>query len=153
MLLLLALQLAAQQPPSPEAMSLGRKLVEQSGVLEALDSLQAEELAELKAEPEASALTNQQREALNAIGERISAQTRERVLLGVATTYAKNLSIEDLKALVAAGNRPEAIRFRALRPRALMMAALMVGPVSFKRQTAAEYCNETKLMCNRTATD
>jgi hypothetical protein len=149
MLILLAIQVMTTQLPSPEAMSLGRALVEQSSIEDAVKATQDDELAALRSDPQVKAMTDQQQHALMETGNKIAARTRALILDGVTVSYARNLSIEDLRALVAAGNRPEAARLKALRPRVLLMIGLLSGFTSLKTQTAAQYCSEVKLLCGR----
>ncbi|WP_374942457.1 hypothetical protein [Sphingomonas sp.] len=149
LLIILAFQALTPALPSAEALALGRKLAEQSIIIATLPIQADDELAELAAEPEAKMLTADQRNALIATGRRIAVRTREQALEGMAMTYAKGLPMSDLRTLVAAAERPETIRMRALEPRATAMASLFLGIVPLKVQAAAEYCAQTRLMCTR----
>lgn len=155
-MILLALLLQAASPalpppltatPSPEAVALGRRLADAGTLATLLPIVIENNLAELAAEP--GNASPAQRAAIVATGRRMAAARREQLLDGTARAYARYLSIEDLRTLVAAADAPAARRKRAADLPVIVTALQAIQGVDLQADVAAAVCAERKLLCDR----
>ncbi|GBH32968.1 hypothetical protein [Sphingobium xenophagum] len=134
-------------PPSGEAETLGRRLAASSALASMIPMLVEKDLAELAAE--APDLSDSEKQALLTIGRAQAAQAVDKLLATMGHAYAERLSIPDMRALIAANDRPETKRFRAAQPAVKMEAMRTMGEVDLKKSTAAAFCKQTKKLCDR----
>ncbi|MEP7006871.1 MAG: YdeI/OmpD-associated family protein [Sphingomonas bacterium] len=72
-----------------------------------------------------------------------------RLIAALGDTYAKRLSVADLRILVAQNENPATIRWRAAEPAAIEETMKALGPIDFKGDTAADFCRATGKLCHR----
>jgi len=133
--------------PAPEAVALGRQLAESEMLASLLPLIQAKETDEIvAAHPDLSA-ADQAR--LRATAARIYAAGRERLLGASGRVYAEQLSVEELRVLVAFHTSPAAQRHRAVTPAAIMASMAAIEGSDFKRDVRAAFCAETRLLCDQ----
>ena len=146
MLILLALA-AASVPPGAEAEALGVRLARTSGIVTIAPIMMQKDLTELaKEDPSLSA---GQQERLRQIGSAEGKAGIERVVAALGASYAKRLSLKDLRTLVKQNEGAEAVRRRAAEPSVIMEAMAAVGSMDFKKTTAARMCKENGKFCAR----
>ena len=113
MLFLLALA-AVSAAPNREAEALGIRLARTSGIATIAPMMVQKDLAELANED--PSLSSVQRERLRQIGNAEGRAGIELVVAALGASYAKRLSLRDLRALVKQNESPEAGRRRAAEP-------------------------------------
>ena len=147
--LILALLLQAASPvgPSPEAVVLGRRLAE-SGPLAAIAPLLIARDASELADEDPTLTASERQQLLDLAGAKGKAGLA-RLIAALADTYAKRLSIADLRILVAQNENPATVRWRAAEPAAFEEAMKALGPIDFKGETAADFCRATGKLCHR----
>lgn len=141
------MQAAPVNSPPSEAQTLGRRLAA-SGPLSAILPLVIEkDLGDLSREDKF--LTAAERERLLAIGRSISSAARNRLTTALGNSYAKQLSLSDLRILVAQNESAVTRRWHAAEPRAIVDAMRSMGELDLKKSTAAAFCKETGKLCHR----
>jgi restriction endonuclease Mrr len=145
MLIVLAAALLA--PASAEAENLGRRLAA-AGTLETMiPLLTAKEAGEIAAAHKE--LSDDERRLLLETGREVSGKMRTRLVAALGHEYAASLSIEDLRALVAAAETPAARRYREAVPGVTMRAIGGLGKVDFAAELSAAFCAKTGKLCAR----
>lgn len=147
MLLPFVVLLLAQATPAPaaEAETLGRQLAGTgvlATVLPMMSTQQTEEL--VAAHPE---LSDADKATLRAIAADTARTGTEKLLTAEGHAYAAALSVEDLRALVAAAASPAAQHLHAAQPRVIAATMQMAGGFDFKRDTLAAFCAKTRKAC------
>src|SRR5688500_16229027 len=133
--------------PSPEALALSRQLAETGTLAAVLPLMQAKETEELVANhPE---LSPAERDRLRIVATATFQQGRERILEATARAYAERLGVEDLRALVSFQKSEAATRYRQLMPEAIAAAMRQLGPMDYKGDVRAAFCEETGKLCER----
>ena len=142
--MILALLLAAS---TPEAQDLGERLA-RTGTLASLAPLLFEkETEELIAEqPD---LTVDEQAELREISRNTGQRLLERVTSVEGSAYAEQLSVEDLRALVAFAESDVARRQRAATPAVIIQTMTALGEIDFKAEVAEAMCNASGKMCER----
>ena len=140
----MALMMAVAEP-TPEALALGREAA-QSGILATLlPILEADTTEKLVAEyPE---LSGSDRQKLREVAHRTYQAGRERLLEADGRAYAEQLSVEDLKAIVAFSRTDAAKHYRDAMPRIAASTMSAAGTMDFKKDVVAAYCKETGKLC------
>ena len=147
LLLALLLQAAPPAAPAPEAVALGRRLAASGPLAAIAPMLIARDSSELAGEdPALSAAERQQ--LLDLAGAKGKA-AMARLIAALGDAYAKRLSIDDLRLLVAQNENPATLRWRAVEPAVIAETMKMVGSIDFKGETAAEFCRATGKLCHR----
>lgn len=140
---LMLLQAAAA--PSPEAVVLGRRLAETGPLASLLPLIAAKETDEMVASN--PKLTAAEQAELRRIAAETLAAGSAKVHTAQGEAYARALSIEDLRALVAFNTSAVAVRYRTAQPAAIMAVVSMPGGLDFKRDTMAAFCTRTGKGC------
>ena len=146
MLILMALA-AMTMSPGREAEALGIRLARTSGIATIAPMMVQKDLAELSKED--PSLSSAQRERLRQIGSAEGQAGIELVVAALGASYAKHLSLRDLRALVRQNESAEAVRRRAAEPSVIMEAMTNVGSMDFKKISAARMCKESGKLCAR----
>jgi hypothetical protein len=146
MLLLMFLQIAANAAPS-EAQQLGVRLARTSGLAAVAPALIEKDLADLASED--ASLTPAERERLLTIGRTEARNGLDKIVQAIGSGYARRLSIEDLRFLVAHGESPAAARWRAAEPMVIAEAMGALGEMDLKKNAAAAFCRDAGKLCNR----
>jgi hypothetical protein len=145
-LLLILAQAAASSIP-PEAHDLGLRLARTSGLAAIAPALIEKDLAELaKEEP---ALTPAERQQLMTLGRAEARAGLEKIMQAIGSGYARHLSVEDLRILVAHGESPAADRWRKVEPVVVAGAVGALESMDLKKNVAAEFCREARKLCSR----
>jgi hypothetical protein len=143
--ILLALLQTSQ--PTAEVIELGMRLARSSGLAAIAPALIEKDMAELAAED--PSLTAAERERLVQIGREQGREGLDGIVRAIGAGYARHLSAEDLKVLVAHAESPAAVRWRAAEPRVIAEAAGAIGSFDLKKRTAAAFCAATGKLCKR----
>ena len=143
----LLLQTASPVAPSPEAVALGRRLAE-SGPLAAIAPLLIARDASDLADEDPTLTASERQQLLDLAGAKGKAGMA-RLIAALADTYAKRLSVADLRILVAQNENPATVRWRAAEPTAFEETMKALGPIDFKGETAADFCRATGKLCHR----
>jgi hypothetical protein len=146
MLFLMAL-VAVSAAPGREAEALGVRLARTSGIATIAPMMVQKDLTELAKED--PSLSSAQRERLRQIGSAEGQAGIELVVAALGASYAKHLSLRDLRALVKQNESAEAVRRRVAEPSVIMEAMTNVGSMDFKKITAARMCKENGKVCAR----
>jgi hypothetical protein len=143
-MILMALMIAMTEP-SPEALALGLEMSETGMLATLLPILEADATEKLVAEyPE---LSDADKAKLRDTAHRTAAQGRTKMLEADGRAYAEQLSIEDLRALVAFARTDAAKHYRDAMPKIAASTMASVGPMDFKSDVIAAYCKETGKLC------
>lgn len=145
--LLLMLLQASAPAASSEADQLGVRLARTSGLAAIAPALIEKDLAELTRED--ASLGTEEKERLLGIGRAEAQIGLERVMQAIGSRYARRLSLEDLRVLVAHGESPAAARWRAAEPFVVTEAMSSLGEMDLKRKVAAEFCRTSGKLCSR----
>lgn len=144
----LALALLAQTaapPPSAEAIALGREIAE-SGMLAGLLPIVARrDIDELIADN--PSLTAAEQTRLRAIGDRLFAEGRDRLMASNGRAYAERLTLEQMRAIAAFNRSPAAAALREATPGALVATMQAIGDVDLKQDIRTAFCRETGRLC------
>lgn len=145
MSLILALALFAAADPTPEALTLGRRLAETGTLAALLPVIAAKETEELVGEhPEWS---EADKAALRAVAAEQAAAGAERLMVATGKAYAEKLSVEDMRVLVAFNESAEAKRWQAATPGVIVAAMMSVRQLDFKGDTRKAFCAKTGKGC------
>jgi hypothetical protein len=146
MVILLFLGVAAAQPSS-EALRLGRELADHGTLAALLPLLKAKEIAELVADHKQLSPADQAQ--LRETAEKVFNKGRDRILSATGQAYAKQLSVGDLRKLVAFYRTPAAARFQAALPKVIGDTAVNMGTMDFKSDVITAYCKDTGKLCGK----
>lgn len=140
---LLLLVQAAAVPA--EAEELGLRLARTGTLVTLAPVLAQKDLAELIGEhPELSEGDKQQ---LRATGQKIAAADAERIARAMGHSYARRLSVAELRELVAASESAAGRHARAVLPQVLAETMQGLGAIDFKGETSAAFCHDTGKLC------
>ena len=146
-MVMIAWLLAAAAQPSAEALRLGRQLAETRTLATILPLVQQKETEELvAAHPELSAAG---KDLLRSTAQAVYRQGRDRLMQAEAVSYARTLSISDLRSAVAFQNSPSGKRYRAAIPQVIADTMRQLGRMDFKGDVLAAYCKETGKLCGK----
>ena len=146
-MVMIAWLLAAAAQPSAEALRLGRQLAETGTLATVLPLVQHKETEELvAAHPELSAAG---KDLLRSTAQAVYRQGRDRLMQAEAESYARTLSISDLRSAVAFQNSPSGKRYRAAIPQVIADTMRQLGRMDFKGDVLAAYCKETGKLCGK----
>jgi hypothetical protein len=136
---------AAAAQPSPEALKLGRQIAE-AGILATVLPLeqQKETDALVAAHPE---LTSNEKARLRVTAKRVFERGRERLMQAEGREYAEQLSVKDLRVVVAFQQGGAGKRYRASMPAVIMGTMKVMGTMDFKADVLRAYCAETGKLC------
>jgi hypothetical protein len=139
MLLLLAAE------PSPEALKLGREVAETGTLASLLPVLSAQAVDELGRDH--SDLSPADQKALRESAERTARAGNERILNETAQSYAKRLTVDELRSIAEFSRTAEARRLREVTPAAIAETMQALGKLDFKANAIANFCKETGKLC------
>ena len=146
-MVMIAWLLAAAAQPSAEALRLGRQLADTGTLATVLPLVQHKETEELvAAHPELSAAG---KDLLRSTAQAVYRQGRDRLMQAEAESYARTLSISDLRSAVAFQNSPSGKRYRAAIPQVIADTMRQLGRMDFKGDVLAAYCKETGKLCGK----
>jgi hypothetical protein len=145
--LTLILAQAVASTISPEAQELGVRLARASGLAAVAPALVEKDLAEL-ANQEPS-LTPEERQRLMNLGRSEARSGLEKIMNAIGAGYARRLSVEDLRVLVAHGESPAAARWRTVEPIVIAEAMGALGSMDLKKTVAAAFCRDAGKLCDR----
>jgi hypothetical protein len=145
--LLLMLLQASGPAISSEAELLGVRLARTSGLAAIAPALIEKDLAELARED--ASLSAAERERLLSIGRTEARAGLEKVMQAMGSGYARRLSVEDLRILVAHGESPVAVRGRTAEPSVIAGAMGTLGEMDLKKNVAAAFCRDSGKLCDR----
>jgi hypothetical protein len=138
-MLMLALLLAQAAPdPTPEALALGRRLAETGTLAALLPAVVAKEREELVAEH--PGWSEADKAALRETADKVARMTMERLMNATGRAYARRLSVEDLRVLVAFNEGPAARRWREATPAAVLESMASLGGLDFKGDVRRAFC-------------
>jgi hypothetical protein len=146
-MVILLLFAAAAAQPSPEALRLGRAVAETGTLATLLPLIQQKETGELvSAHPELSPAEQAQ---LRATADRVYHAARERLMQTEAKAYAAQLSLHDLRAVVAFERSGAGRRHRSALPKVIAATMQQIGSMDFKGDVLAAYCAQTRKLCGK----
>ncbi|HEX8388809.1 MAG TPA: hypothetical protein VF636_07310 [Sphingomonas sp.] len=146
-MILAALLLAQAAAPDAEASRLGEELA-RSGTLSAiLPGLVAKDTEELIAEDRT--LSDADKTELRRMAQRIADTGSARLYAAMGEEYARRLSADDMRTLIAFNRSPAAARYRAAELPSVAAAMAKLGGMDFKEDVAAAFCRETGKLCAR----
>jgi hypothetical protein len=138
---------AAVVQPSAEAERLGRELANHGTLAALLPLMKTQAVNDLvAAHKELSAADQGQ---LRETADRVFNQGRDRILIATGHAYAKALSVNDLRRIVAFYRTPAAARFQAALPDVIGGTVAGMGKMDFKGDVLAAYCKETGKLCGK----
>ena len=141
---MMALMMAAAEP-SPEALALGKEMAQAGMLATLLPILEADSTEKLFAEfPE---LGEAEKQKLREVAHRTYLEGRDRLLEADGRGYAEQLSVEDLRALVAFSRTDAAKHYRDAVPRIAASTMAAAGSMDFKKDVVEAYCKETGKLC------
>jgi len=142
MLLLVA---AAAAQPSPEALKLGRQLAEGGFLASVLPTLQMKETEEIiAAHPE---LSGNEKAALRVTSQRVYETGREKLMQAEAESYARRMTLDDLRAVAAFQGSAAGKSYAETRSEVVEDVMPVIGKMDFKGDVAAAFCKETGKLC------
>ncbi|PAX07802.1 hypothetical protein [Sphingomonas lenta] len=144
-MLILAL-LLAQAAPSAEALSLGEEVARSGTLASIAPAIAAKDTEDLVAEhPE---LSEGERAELRKVGASTFAAGSARLYAAMGEEYARRLSIEDMRAVLAFNRSPAAARYRAAELPAIAAAQAKMGrDMDLKNGIRTAYCKQTGKLC------
>jgi hypothetical protein len=136
---------AAAAQPSPEGLRLGRQLAEVGTLTTLLPLMKQSEIQELiNDNPQ---LTPAEQLQLRAVAERVFEQGRDRLLTATARAYAEQLSIRDMRRVLAFQSSPAGKRYRSAMPTVIVGTIKSVGKMDFKGDVRAAFCKDAGKLC------
>jgi hypothetical protein len=140
----MALMIAGAEP-SAEALALGREMAQAGMLATLLPILEADATEKLVADyPE---LSDADKAKLRDTAHRTAVEGRAKLLEADGRAYAEQLSVDDLRALVAFSRTDAAKNYRDAMPKIAASTMASAGPMDFKRDVIATYCKETGKLC------
>lgn len=131
--------------PSTEALRLGREAAQTGELATMLPLLEAKETEELiAAHPE---LASADKEKLKATADKVYRSGREKLLSATAVAYARHLSIDDLRHLLAFRRSAAGRHYRAAMPAIILESSTAAGKLDFKGDVLAAFCRESGKLC------
>jgi hypothetical protein len=73
----------------------------------------------------------------------------DKIMKAIGSGYARHLSVEDLRVLVAHGESPAAARWRTAEPLVIAEAMGALGSMDLKKNVAAAFCRQAGKLCDR----
>ena len=131
--------------PMTEAQSLGRRLAAAGSLATIIPLIVEKDLGELADED--PTLKPTERDQLLAIGHAQAQAGMQRLTDALGDSYARHLSIDDLRTLVVQNESAAARHWRAIEPAAIADAVQAVGQMDLKKDTAALFCTRTGKLC------
>jgi hypothetical protein len=86
---------------------------------------------------------------LRATARAVASTSAERLFAAEGRAYAAELSIDDLRALVAHAESDAAKRMRAAQPKVIAATMQSVGGIDYKKDVLAAFCAKTGKACAR----
>ena len=88
-----------------------------------------------------------EKQRLREVAHRTYLEGRDRLLEADGRGYAEQLSVEDLRALVAFSRTDAAKHYRDAVPRIAASTMAAAGSMDFKKDVVEAYCKETGKLC------
>ena len=138
---------AAVAQPSTEALRLGRQIAESGTLATLLPLIEEKETEELVAShPE---LAEKDKSRLRGTARRVYEAGRQRLMQAEAQSYARQLSIEDLRAIASFQRSRAGQRYRSAIPQVIASTIQQIGKMDFKADVLAAYCKDTGKLCDK----
>lgn len=131
--------------PSAEAEALGIRLARTGTLAALLPMAVAKDTEELIAKTRD--LTPAEQAQLRAMAQETGRAGMEKIFAAEGKAYAAALSVEDLRALVAAAESAPARRMRAAMPQVIATTVKTVDGMDFKKDAMAAFCAKTGKGC------
>ena len=138
-------QTTASAPITGERAALGRRLAELgefNAVTGAMGRAEVEAMAR-----ETPDLSDTERARLRAVGTQVLAAGRARVLAQVGNAYAREFTLQQLRAIVRFLASPAGRAYVGALPRVLPAIAAAMQGVDLHRDVRAQFCRETGKLC------
>ena len=143
----LALLAATTTQPSTEALRLGRQIAENGNLAAILPLVEEKEAGDLvAAHPELGAKSQAE---LRATAKRVYEADRTRLMKAEAESFARKLSMSDLRSLAAFARSSAARRLQSVMPQVVADTMQQIGQIDFKGDVLAAYCKETGKLCGK----
>ena len=131
--------------PSAEAMKLGRALADAGTLAHLLPLMESAQVADLLGENADMAAGDQA--ALRASAHKVFVGGAERLLAAEGLSYARLLSLGELRAVVGFERSAAGMAYRAATPQVITGTMAEVGKIDFKGQVRAAFCKEKGKLC------
>jgi hypothetical protein len=131
--------------PSTEAEALGMRLAKAGTLAALLPMMEVKETEELVAQHKQLSAAEQAQ--LRATAQEVATTSADRLFAAEGRAYAAELSVEDLRALVAHAESGPAKRMRAAQPKVIAATMQSVGGIDFKKDVLAAFCAKTGKAC------
>ena len=147
--MLLAMMMLAAAEPGAEALALGRELSERGTLAVLLNVAEAKDKADLAAKN--PGMSGADKAALDAAVTQAYAAERDRLFDADARSFATNLSVEDLRALVAFSRTKAAESQRSAMPKIITSTVSQVGQIDLAGTARTTYCKgrEAQPLCKK----
>jgi hypothetical protein len=136
---------AAPAPVTGERAALGRRLAE-LGEFNAVTSAMGRAEVEAMAR-ETPDLSDAERARLRVVGAQVLAAGRARILARVGDAYAREFTLQQLRAIVRFLASPAGRAYVGALPRVLPAIAAAMQGVDLHRDVRAQFCRETGKLC------
>ena len=132
-------------PLSAEALRLGRALADAGTLAHLLPLMESAQVAELVGENADMAAGDQA--ALRASAHKVFVGGAERLLAAEGLSYARLLSLGELRQVVGFERSAAGRAYRAATPQVITATMAEVGKIDFKGQVRAAFCKEKGKLC------
>ena len=132
-------------PLSAEALRLGRALADAGTLAHLLPLMESAQVAELVGENADMAAGDQA--ALRASAHKVFVGGAERLLAAEGLSYARLLSLGELRQVVGFERSAAGRAYRAATPQVITATMAEVGKIDFKGQVRAAFCREKGKLC------
>jgi hypothetical protein len=132
-------------PPTAEALRLGRELADAGTLAHLLPLMESAQVADLLGENVDMAAGDQA--ALRATAHRVFVGGAERLLAAEGLSYARLLSLGELRDVVGFERSAAGQAYRAATPQVITATMAAVGKIDFKGEVRAAFCKEKGKLC------
>jgi hypothetical protein len=134
--------------PSAEAEALGVEVAKSGLFVTLLPAMTPKEIDDIvKEHPE---LTAADKDALRAAGDAETKAVLDKLVGVMGHEYAKSMSVEDMKAVIAFGRSEASKRWHAAEPAAMAASLKQLDGFDFKARVSARLCKSNGKLCPAT---
>lgn len=143
----LLLQAAAPTVPAPsgEALDLGKRVAASGMLARMIPQIGDKEAGEIIAEHPELTATDQAQLRQMAVSKAV--EGRDKLVEAMGTAYARQLSIDDLKAIAAFNESSAAQRLKEVEPEAIQAAVSVMSGFDYKGTVLKDFCARTGKAC------